>query len=102
MLALAIVAAVAYVESQPHKHRSVPLVEDKHDSGVGMIEDAGEVPALIPAPPLASPSATAQRWPRDGGTADPCAALQRARNRDAGADLIQKLNEKCAATGVQL
>lgn len=102
VLALAIVAAVAYVESQPHKHRSVPLVEDKHDSGVGMIEDAGEVPALIPAPPLASPSATAQRWPRDGGTADPCAALQRARNRDAGADLIQKLNEKCAATGVQL
>lgn len=105
VLALAIVGAVAYVENQPHKHRSVPLVEDKHDAGIGLADtpsDAGEAPALIPAPPLASPSATAQRWPRDGGTPDPCGALQRARARDAGADLIQKLTEKCGATGVQL
>ena len=104
VVALAIVGAVAYVESQPKKHRNVPLVEDRHDAGVGMIDpgDAGETPTLIPAPPLASPSATAQRWPRDGGAFDPCAALQRARARDAGADLIQKLNEKCAAAGVQL
>lgn len=104
VVAIGIVGTVAYLDSQGNKHKSVPIVEDQREAGPGAaIEetDGGqEIPAVVPAPPLVAPTASTPKWaPKDGGTPDPCGALQRARARDAGADLIQKLTEKCAASG---
>jgi hypothetical protein len=61
-------------------------------------EDAGHDSTVAPAPTLAAPQPTSTWRPKDGGTPDPCGALQRAQDRDASAALITKLQERCRAT----
>jgi serine/threonine protein phosphatase PrpC len=105
VIAVAIVIAVAYLGTRP-THRSVKVFDDDDAAAAQPTsypdDDAGPEPEISPAPPL---SATEQRRVPflrrfDGGAAfDPCVSARRARERDASAAVINKLEEKCRASG---
>ena len=99
--AVAILGSVLYVSTRP-KHHSVPvLVEPTRDAASvdPDDDDAGPEPEVAPAPTLA-PEPTNKRPHafRDGGS-DPCIGARRARERDASADTVARLDERCRAQG---
>lgn len=98
IVAVAIVGAVVIVSSRP-KHRNVRVIEDpvREAAAAEPDDDGGSLEPNVTPAPLLPPEPTAKWHPKDGGVADPCAALQRALERDAGADLVSKLDAKCRA-----
>ncbi|HVH40905.1 MAG TPA: hypothetical protein VM925_01135, partial [Labilithrix sp.] len=100
VVAVAIVAAVVVVATRS-RHHAVPVVRERTaEASVANPDDddAGPEPTVAPAPTLSAEPAP--KWhPRDGGAPDPCGALRRARDRDASAAVVTKLQERCRATG---
>jgi hypothetical protein len=99
-LALGIVGA-SVASMTRRKHHAVRLVEDRpRDAAVADDDDGGPEPTVIPAPTLSTPPSQ-QRWRLpDGGAPEPCGAARRLRERgDASAALLDKLDEKCRASG---
>jgi serine/threonine protein phosphatase PrpC len=107
IIAVAIVLAVAYLGTRP-THRSVKVFDEDDDDAAAATktsnpddDDAGPEPEIAPAPPLLT--AEQRRVPLrrfDGGAVfDPCVSARRARERDASAAVIDKLDEKCRASG---
>jgi serine/threonine protein phosphatase PrpC len=100
VIAVGIVAALIITSNRHGRHHAVRLVDDRglDATVVPDDDDAGPEPNLAPAPPLAT-EPTTKPWRRDGGTSDPCGAARRARDRDASASTIEKLDERCRAQG---
>lgn len=101
--AMAILGAILYVATRP-AHRAVPVVVDepREASVAALDDDDDDRPALEIAPaPTLDPEPPPRRLgpSRDAGDVDPCAALRRARRRDASADALTRLDERCRAQG---
>ncbi len=100
VVAVGIVGTFLILTNRP-RHQSVRVVDD-HKSDTRLEagaddDDAGPEPEVTPAPPL-TPEPTS-KWRRQDGGGDPCAALQRARDRDASGTWVGKLEERCRAQG---
>jgi hypothetical protein len=95
-VAVLVVAALVIVATRPRRRTVVPYITPTHDASTESPDGSLIETTIVPAPTLGTDSARG-RW--DGGANDPCAALKRARDRDAGAALIDKLTMKCAAAG---
>lgn len=100
VIAVGIIAAVVVLANRPGRHRAVPLIEEEPREAAAALEDDGGPdpiePTVAPAPPL---EPTSRPWHRDGGTSDPCGALRRARDADASARVLTRLEERCRASG---
>ena len=101
IVAVGILGAVIYVATRPAHRSVVPLiVEPPPEASVEPDDDdAGPEPEVAPAPTLAPEPTTKRPHQQDGGTWDPCAAARRARERDAGATTVDRLEERCRAQG---
>lgn len=100
LVALAIVAALVLVTTRRPRH-DTKLVDDARDSSLALADDDGgpELP-VTPAPTLSVERPKTTTLPgRDGGTWDPCASARRARERDASAATLDKLDAKCREAG---
>lgn len=93
----------ALVISQRPEHHAVPVVDDARDAAPAAPQDddddGGAEPVVTPAPPLVDSAKPLHRHPPDGGHVDPCRALKRAREHDAGQAALSALEEKCRASG---
>jgi serine/threonine protein phosphatase PrpC len=101
VVAVVLVAAIVIITTRPHR-RSVTLVVDEPrlEAGAPDNDNASPEPTVAPAPTLSTPPAGKHIWRRsDGGVWDPCASARRARERDASATVIDRLDEKCRASG---
>lgn len=101
VVAVILVGAIVFVATRPHRRRSVTLVEEpRREAGVSDDDDAGPETTFAPAPTLSTQPTTKYGWRRnDGGAWDPCASARRARERDASAAVIDRLDEKCRTSG---
>ena len=101
IVAVGILGAVVYVATRP-AHKSVQLIHDApREASVGPDDDdAGPEPTISPAPPLTAEATTKRpQHLHDGGISDPCTAARRARERDASAESVTRLEERCRAQG---
>jgi len=98
--AVAILGSVIYVSTRP-RHKSVPVIVDPppEPSIAPDDDDTGPEPEVAPAPTLAPEPTKHPHPPREGGALDPCAAARRARERDASADTVTRLEDRCRAEG---
>jgi serine/threonine protein phosphatase PrpC len=104
IVAVAIVAAVVFVANRKQHRVVVPLVEDRRDASASKNDDndgGGAETNVAPAPTLTADPSSRQRWRLpDGGAPEPCGAARRLRDRgDASAAWIEKLEERCRASG---
>lgn len=100
VVALLVVAGAVAALSKPD-HHSVPVVVDDREAGSPVTpddDDGGAEAPITPAPPLVE-SAKIWHRPPDAGPPDPCRGLKKAREHDAGPDVIARLEEKCRASG---
>jgi hypothetical protein len=99
VVALVIVGIVIVLTAHPDHRKTVPLVDDQpREAAVATEEDdAGPETEVVPAPPLDPPSKRLRL--HDAGTGDPCAALRRAREHDASARSVERLEDRCRAAG---
>ncbi len=99
-VALALAAAVVVITTR-RPHHAVKLVDDTRDSSIAREDDdAGEEPPVTPAPTLSVDRPKPTLIPgRDGGMWDPCASARKARERDASAASLEKLDAKCRQAG---
>lgn len=103
--AVGILGAVLYTSNRP-THRPVGVFEDpKREAGPDDDDnEAGTELTVTPAPTLTNPNPTSTTMLRrsdGGGFWDPCAALRRARERDAEATHLSRLEELCRSAGGQ-
>ncbi len=101
IVAVAILGAIVFVALRP-SHRRVHIVHDvpREASAGAEDDDAGPEPTIEPAPTLTAESTGRRTWHhRDGGPFDPCATARRARERDASAETLNRLDAKCRAQG---
>ncbi len=103
VVGVAIVIAVAWLGTRP-KHRAVDVFDDDAAASTTTSkpddDDAGPEPEISPAPPLSTEKKRVPIRRFDAGAVfDPCVSARRARERDAGAEVIEKLEEKCRESG---
>jgi protein phosphatase len=100
LVAVAIAFAIVVVTTRS-KHRTVPFVDNRmHDASVAPDDDstAQEVP-VAPAPTLSADPKHVHLTHRDGGAVDPCVGARRAREHDASAQTVERLEERCRNAG---
>lgn len=102
VLAVGILGSVLFFANRQNQHHAVPVVDDRRETqadaaGPDDDDDRGADTPVAPAPPLEPTTKPPSR--RDGGHADPCAGARRAREHDASAFVITKLEERCRAQG---
>jgi PPM family protein phosphatase len=100
IVAVALVGAVVFVATRPG-HRAVPLVDNPRDASSAEVEvdDTAPEPTFAPAPTLSAEPTSKPVRGREGGTSDPCGAARRAREHDASAATVTRLEERCRASG---
>lgn len=99
IVAVGILGAILFVATRP-AHRSVQLVNDSPPEPPVALDDddPGAEPVVAPAPTLSTePAVKPLHRLGDGGASDACAAARRARERDASARMVERLEERCRA-----
>jgi serine/threonine protein phosphatase PrpC len=95
LVALVIAGALVFITTRRPRHNT-KLVDDTRDSSVVEDDDRGEETPVAAAPTLSVEPPKPTLIPgRDGGTWDPCASARKARERDASAATLDRLDAKC-------
>lgn len=102
LVALVIAGALVFLTTR-RPHHETRLVDDARDASVAAQDDddgGPEPTAVTPAPTLSVDPPKSTLIPgRDGGMWDPCASARKAREKDASAATLDRLDAKCRQAG---